>query len=214
MPAPTLGTLAVNDLIFVTYKMRLWGQRIMNTFYYSVSAVGAVPGDRWTAYASLRTQMQLPAGLEVDLRACMTADVSLETLRLQFISPQRMAFREFVVGNNGTHPGVSGTPNVAASIERRTELASRHGVGRIQIAGMPDNAYSTGFLTVPYIAVLDTLATEIPRDITDAAGNTYRPVLAYHDPLSAPPWVASPVIGCETKNTVRVMRRRTVGLGE
>jgi len=59
------------------------------------------------------------------------------------------------------------------------------------------------------ISVAD-LADELTEDII-AVGATFQPVLVNTDGAS---FLISPIFGAIARDTVRVMRRRTVGVGE
>jgi hypothetical protein len=214
MPQPTLGMLQVDDLFYVTFKGRLFGQRMLNTFYYACFQLPIVNITRWTAYSQLRDTLIAADGLKEKLLACIAPQYTLEAIRLQIVSPIRLAFREFQDGASGNHADQCDTPNIAASVERRCELADRHGVGRIQVPGCPTSAQNAGVWKDPYITKLNALATVLAQDVDYSAGAAWHPSLAFSDGLVPPTWTSSPIIGAEAKSTIRVMRRRTVGEGE
>jgi len=214
MPTPTLGNVAVDDLFYVTFKGRLFSQRIINTFYYSVFQIAPVDVTRWSAYSKLRDALSGAGGVKEKFLACCGPQYELEAMRLQVLRPERYAYREFAEGAVGTHAGQADTANLAASIERRCELAQRHGVGRLQIAGTPTGQENAGTWAPAYMTILNTLATEMTQDVLSPDLIGWHPSLAYNDGLVPPTWTSSPVIGAEAKNTIRVMRRRTVGVGE
>jgi hypothetical protein len=100
---------------------------------------------------------------------------------------------------------------VAAVITKRTAFAGRWAVGSFHLGGLPQNAYVNGTLEPTFKTSVGLVAAQLLEDITIAiVGGVYEPVIVH--PVAAHD--GSTVLReTDVQDTLRVMRRRTVGLG-
>jgi len=189
------------------------GQAIITLFQYRFD--GTPSSLDYTAYLDdfAQSWADVVTGIEPLLRSVFPDNYEYDFLRLQVVYPQRLRFMEYskaVTGNSGND---ASTSNLAVSIERWSKINKRRGIGRIQIP-LGDNEYVDGIVNnVPYKNALALVKTRMTEPIlTGGTGTsgTWNPVIAN---TAAPQIVISPVDGATIKTTVRVMRRRTVGLG-
>jgi len=212
MADPTLGNLTAGDVVSLTVYHTLCNQTCLNVLHYQAFDVTAGI-DRWAAYASLYTEWSAVASVRERMLAVEGDNVTMERVRLQFLTPTRKLYRDFTINAGGTAgDGISSTANVAASILKQGDGSGRQFVGRLQVVGPPTASQNNGVWNVGYMADLEALALELKQDLVVAGVATFRPVLIGQAAGEAVPHVHN-VVECWPQNTVRVMRRRTVGLG-
>lgn len=213
MPDPVLGSVATNDIVSVNVFATLSGQRVMNTFYYECLAAPTLPVDRWTEWGNLNTAIRSVAGWWTQYLACMTPDVTINFARFQTVNPARQIYRQFNLSDVGTFPDACLTPNLAASVMRRGEFANRRSIGRIQIFGIPTTELSDG-LILPGLGVpLNDFASQYNAALTTSSTAVWVPVLTSVNPTTGAR-VTTTIVSASPQSTVRVMRRRTVRVGE
>lgn len=206
--------LALNDVIQVTYRGTLFGQRILNILHYSVSVVGT--GTEYDQL-SIFTSNLVTGGGSVDLTlpflACMAPEYFLEEIRAQRVYPTRTVFAFTLAGAFGQYATGTETTNIAASIEKRTLTAGRMGIGRIQLAGIPTAAMNNGEVSAAYkgTEMLNLANTMIQSITTTGPVVTFVPCL--YNP-TAPVNKFSPLFSCIPMDTLRTMHRRTLRVGE
>src|SRR5215218_453168 len=81
---PALGAVAVNSLFKVTFRQRLFGQRILNILWYQTDNV--IPGiDAWDACIALADGINDGAtAIGTQLRALQVNDITWEEIRVQY----------------------------------------------------------------------------------------------------------------------------------
>lgn len=208
----------VNDVLLITYKGTAAGQRILLTTTYKITVV-PTPMDANVFVNAAIDAVRAGVGggdlVETKYRACLPPEYELDSIRGQIIAPNRRVYAEQLRGVPGTHLDTMETANLAAVITLRTAFAGRNQVGNKHIGPLPSAGavMVLGELTGAYKALLTTLATALMSNIVPVGiAAVARPVI-YHADGAVPPntdWVESAIIG----ETVRVMRRRTVRLGE
>ena len=213
MPDPNIGNLTVGDVVYVGLEGRMYGQRILNTFYYRCKEVTDA-ATRWGAYQDLVNAFTVAGGLEELFLNCLSQDYALEFMRLQYVSPLRRIYRRFPRNVNGALLGDTETANLCMSIERRTDAVGRHGVGRLQLPGLPNNTTAAGMILPGHLATVNLLAIFMQFDVLAGAtfGQTWEPVLFSASQVG--PDVVGPIVDAFPHPQVRTMSRRTVGRGE
>jgi len=208
--------LGVNDVIHVTFKGTLFSQTILTGFSYKVSATsstGSISQDQLdiaTAFGN--------AGFDLNLkmRALQTADYSFQEVHVQRILPVRMAKSIYDTGGlAGQHAGTCETPNIAATLTRKTAFAGRKQLSTLHIAGLPSSEVTAGALENAFQLLLLSFGQETVDNqiITPSGGGaiTLAPVIV-HRPLGATNY--DDIVDVDINELCRTMRRRTVGLGE
>jgi len=210
MPEPI--PLPLNSITMVSIFSRLAEQRVINTFHYQFEGTPDPDVDYRDYYASLGAALLDPLGLVGAYLPCCPTDMFVETLRIQTIWPIRQRYVKTVIGSAGTATGgAAKTANVAMSIRRVSDTIGPQGVGRIQIPlaqdwqvdGYVDSAAGLAADPLAALMTLPVLGTLEP--------STWNPVLFG---VTASVAHTSLIIDASLEETVRVMRRRTVRLGE
>lgn len=213
MAEPVLGNTAIGDVFLVTFDGRLSNQRILNTFHYEVITSPDVPTDRWDSYDEIYAQVASPGALAEKFLAFTASNYELKYIQIQCVAPVRKIFRRYTMNTPGTRAGNAPAPNLALSIERRGDSATRRGVGRLQVPGLLATDIVNGLIQAPAFilasAIKDQLLLAVPvggtTGFADPTLYGITPGGSYHKTL---------IIGADVKDTVRTMSRRTVGRGE
>lgn len=214
---PALGAVADLSLFKVTFRQRLFNQRVLNILWYQTDSV--LPGiDAWDACIALADQMDTaPDGIAAQLRALQSSNVEWTEIRVQYYGTDSLPrpYYSKPITSTGDRVGATPTSNVAASIAKRALYPigePEKGNGRLQLAGVPSSSMLNGNLTVAYQADFANVCEDMAQPITLMTGDlTVGPVLVTQTPAA---FAAHDVYQCEVKPEVRDMRRRTVGLGE
>jgi hypothetical protein len=206
--------LSLNDVIQVSYRGSLFGQRILNIFHYVVAVAGA--GTDFDQLDNLSSNIALGAG-STDMKsiflAALAPEYTLEQIRVQRVYPTRSIYAYTTDGTSGTYATGCETSNVSVSLEKRTLRAGRMGIGRTQLAGIPTAAMNNGEVTAGYMTTeLIGLATAMLWTITTTGPVvTYAPCL--FNPLAVGDKFAT-LLSVIPQTSLRVMRRRTLRVGE
>jgi len=203
------ANVSVGQTVLVNVIGRYMGQTTMNSYPYLVSAVTGTVTIA-SAAAALNTALNAAGALFKKQLACAPQNWTFMESWVQFIRPVRYRKFVFEIDEIGTFVDVdSGTPNVQASIERFAEESGRHDQGAVRIPiGTDSTSIQGGLVTNALKTALLALAVQMELNII-AGGVTFLPITG----LVAPTWTPLRLAGTSVKDTVRVIRRRTVGLG-
>lgn len=209
MPPPVYA-IVPNDMCEITTFARYKGQQILSVFHYRY--IAAQPGNVVAEFSALYEAVVSNANsLLSKIRACQVDDVIYDKVRMQIIYPLRRPYDDKITVSNGTRINVDpAPPNVAAVINKQTDIQQRGRTGSLHIAGMNSEDQANGVWTAAYITALTAVANAIPVDIPGAGVNaTWTPYTWSRSQPGQP----AVIIGALPMSTVRVMRRRTVGVG-
>lgn len=207
-----MGLLA-NDIVQVRWNVFSQGQAIMLVRTFKLVGGGGNPANDVINDLNDITDSLKPGGatpITTAVLNCLPSNAQINSLTAQAIYPTRSAqWEEGLTGQTGLWDGTANVPNNAGVIVFRTELAGRDQVSLAHVGPMPTNGAVAGILTVDYVAALLALANQLVTTIEIAGfeGNL-RPVI-YHRSNNT----STQLINVTIRNTSRVMRRRTVGLG-
>jgi len=203
---------ALNDIYQVTIRTSLAGQVFLSTFKYKLTTVGTeVTVD--ALYSAIETQFTAPPNVFTKFVPALPFNWSIVERWYQRVFPIRIRKKVFISGLLGTWPQNTTSTNQAVSLERFAEIAGRHGVGRLQMpASNSPLDITAGVISNPaYKAALANLAATFSLPLTTAPGGSIlTPVLQ----SVATPAVTQPIVGSIVQDTLRTMRRRTVGVGK
>jgi len=150
-----------------------------------------------------------------------SSQVSWQKVTAQLIHPYRYIVREAVVAQIGADVNPCTAQNVQASIEKTGIAGTRSNIGAIHIGGLPQTNYSLGLVTAGTLTKLQTLADKLEQDVVEPLGpSTWHPGILNKEiiPNTDPPKYRiksiTPLFEYRVKNTLRVMRRRTIGVGD
>lgn len=202
--AYTINNGAIMSVIF---RGTMYGQDVMNTFHYRYDGPVIASGLTFlTNLIGVNAQMQANMALWQD---CISEDVVDNRVIGQWIYPLR--YRPWVIpmANATGNSGPAGTANLASVISLIADRATRHGIGNKHIPGLAINSQTLGFLTAGQLANNGSFGTAMATSVP-ILGGVMQPVI--YNRLAPPDSLE--VVGSEQNPTVRVQRRRTVGLGK
>lgn len=202
---------ATGDLIQVNIESLQFNQVNINTLFWGIGTItGAAPSGE-DLYDAMNTKFA-GVGELYDKYIAATPDSLFGTLtRFQTIKPQRYVSRTYpstIQGNLAT----GNQTNLAAVITRRAVLAGRRYIGGVHIPLPDSNAVAvSGVLTNVYKTVLAALSLKMFQAFNLPVGGSTVDLfpLIYHRGTGG----YSDVNDAIVQPTVRVMRRRTVGVG-
>jgi len=208
-------TIAVGDIIRVAAVGECFGQRIMLTQNYGVQQITG-PQPELDVVNELMNEIRAGGGgdlYESLYLACLPVDYELLYWQIQKTNPVRYAYVRTNRNTPGTHAGACEETNLAAVITMSTLLAGRDQVANKHIGPLPGGATVRvdGELAIAYKNLLDTLGTALASIVLlPVTGVTLAPCI----PHAAPLGTYTTIHDNTTQDTIRVMRRRTVRVGE
>lgn len=208
-------TIAVGDIIRLNAVGSVFGQRIMLTLPYGVQQITG-PQPEADVCNELLNEVRGGGGgdlFESLYLSCLPVDYQLVKWVAQKTNPIRYAYVKVNRNTPGTHAGACEETNLAAVITMSGYLAGRDQIANKHIGPLPGGATvrADGELVIAYKALLDTLGTALASTVLlPGTGVTLAPCI----PHAAAPGTYSTIADNETQDTIRVMRRRTVRVGE
>lgn len=208
-------SVASNDIFLATLDGSANGQRIMLTATYRIVSITSPPFDEKSVSEDMAARLGAGGAdvLETAYLNCMPSNYTLNKISVQKIWPVRYRRYEEVSGNAGNIANVALSSNVATVLSFHSEMAGRSQVANKHIGPLATAVgwYTGGELTAGYKAVLGALRNAMLLNVTAAGWYTAAPTI-YHPGDVVPKW--NDITNGQVLDTVRVMRRRTVGLGE
>lgn len=204
-----------SDVVLITAFGTQYNQRIMNTFPYVVDGpqTGNPITDDLIAVGAEFCGLGVGANdRTTNYLAMFGPEYVLNWVRVQRIAPQRSVLVDITMGDVGTNASSATTCNLAAVITKRTVLSGRRYVSTSHFGGIPANATVGGNITAAYKVFVDAFSGGmlVPLNIP-GVGLTLTWGI-YHKAGGGPNF--DEIIQTLSPTTTRVMRRRTVGLGE
>lgn len=201
---------AVGQVYRTQLRGRLNGQRIISILDYRLEVVPA-PTVVTAVYTFMANLHVVAGGLKDKYKAPLPTNYILDEIGYQCIWPVRIVQNFTAVAEFGLS-GLADTSNVQQSIEKRGEKATRYAVGGMRPpVGTQATNFTAGLLSNGQKVVLQALADEIPNQLGDGVTTlTLRPIIYNRSFIPNYTYITE----CRIKDTVRVMRRRTVGVGE
>jgi hypothetical protein len=208
-----IAPVAIGDIVQVIIGSRVLGQSCLNVLYYRAdSNMGPNTYQATLQNLSNKIATDIVQGIIPYMLDAMGNNTTVEFIQLQKVYPQREIPVRTPQGVPGVHVDDCATPNVAGVILKRVEKPGRGKTGSFHLAGIPETGYSGGSFTAPYQALLDAIGNQLDDPIDGiVAGSKWNPG-TFNPDLGLPDNFV-PLAGYEVKTTVRVMRRRTVGVG-
>lgn len=211
-----------NSVCQVTLISTLFGQTVMNTFHYRLDLSGGNVAAGSAFLSDFNDALNAGGGLFEQYILCLPTQALNIHADFQWIDPDRFIKRTFVVNPTGGAAHVCTTPNLAAVLELRGNIASRRSVGTKHLPGLGGTAVAAGIVQAELRAQIQELGDQAVLDVA-VGGRTMRPIVfgrarpSYTKPdgtvVPALPKSYKDVTGYVDQATARVMRRRTVGLG-
>lgn len=207
-------SVAANDIILATFEGTCVGQRIMLTHTYRVASITAPPFDERTVCENIAERMSAGGAniIEGPLLNAMPSNYTLTGIHVQKIWPVRFRRFSLPLAAAGAIANAALSANVSTCLSMHSDEAGRSQVANKHVGPLATAVgwYTGGELTAGYKAVLDALGAALLSDITAAGWYNIVPTI-FHRGDVVPKW--NDIVGLVREDTVRVMRRRTVGLG-
>jgi len=204
-----MANLALLDKVLVTFRGTLLEQRVANTFKYVVIEAPGVLVEQVTAFNALYSAMDAVNKLIQDFLVNCPDNYALNEVWFQVVSPTRFAAIKIFADQGGNSGADALTANLAAVVTRRGELANRRNISSLHVPAPTDILFiNNGNLTASYQSSMLLLANELTVEYT-ASGYKFSPSIwgeSITDPV--------PITQAELQPTARVMRRRTLRVGE
>jgi len=203
----------VGSIFEVSLRSTVCGQKCINVLHYVVTAETSETSIVAESL-QLATAADAANALGPKFRACLAQNCTHDEVVAQCIRDTlgtRFARQVLDIGDPGDAVEDAATANVSAVITKRTSFAGRWAVGSFHMPGIGAGFYTNGLVSdVTYKAALNDLGAEILQVITTPLGGEYQPVIYHPDGLHGG---YTTLLETELQDQLRVMRRRTVGLG-
>lgn len=197
--------IPVNGLIETVWMGTLFGQRTMTVLHWKNT--GTLLSDGLAALA-LVTGWMKGGTVGTAYKAATSADWKCYRVQAQLISPTR--YRAVVDDWAGEGVGdVCGTANTGTALLRYGQTADRHSTGTLHMPGLPLNAMIDGKISATQKLSLSNLLAYWIANNSMGTTTTFTPVLFNRTNAAA----SVTVVGGTVQDTVRIDRRRTVGVG-
>lgn len=204
-------------------------QQCYNVLHYYINESGSVDDSALELEEDVVTFLSAagddPGSLIYCMRDLMSQVAYINTIAAQGIWQHRYrAFTGTVSGFAGLQEDSLPAQNVAAVIEKYGADADRRSIGSFHLGGLSESMYSAGSFTAGAVVKLEALATAIEANLTVPGSDplnpvTYSPVILNRTKVVIDGKNTWPITGYKelagttVKDTVRVMRRRTKGVG-
>lgn len=199
-------------IIEVRLSTQMSGQHMLNVWHYQTNF--SIPQDGPTVYDAVHDFLCV-AGIDNMLskyQAMTNTALDFTDLAVQCIYPIRNVARTYDIAEPGLVEGAPLPQNVQMSLLKQTDLAGRKYRGRMELVGFTVGDYAEGVWGEAILDAANLFKLELLDPITFVNGTlqTLTPVLFHRATPSSP----TPITSMSLKNTVRVARRRTVGVGK
>jgi len=196
-------------LLQLQFEGRLFGQQVMTVMTYRMTPGFDEEGPN--LITEVEGLVKAAGGLFEKWTDCLSEDVVDITRTYQWIKPTRYAFETFVddpVATGGIAlPALP--PNESQAVTRRAFLAGRKMTSTLKLPGLPIDKVVGGFLVDDQLTRLGIFGTKSCEIINLVSGATLYPT-----PFGGAGWDETETLTLNyAHNTSRVMRRRTVRLG-
>lgn len=210
MPIPFV--LNTGDVVQTIAFQEYLGQTLMNVLHYQytgsnnilngVTAVDDLMTQVWTEEVSIGAYMRA-----VQDTACIW-----RRIQAQKVWPTRTPYlRSNLADITGDITGDDMPPNIAAVVTKQTNILGRGRTGSLHVGGLSSIVVQGGNIAALSMTDMNALAASLPDQLPVAGeeGSFWVPVIGVPVGAGNP----TPLLGAVAQQTVRVMRRRTVGVG-
>lgn len=202
-------TVDPGAILQIQFEGRHAGQKVMTIMSWRYT--GEASEDGPTLINEIEGQVIGAAGLFDQWLDCLSEDVIDCFRSYQWVNPVRYAYMSFVDDplKTGQVAEPALPPNVSQAVTRRALLAGRRMVSTLKLPGVPASQVVNGVLTDAQQGRLSSFGQVSIQQMVLASGNIMVPI-----PYSVTGWGEAEVLILQhAQSTVRIMRRRTVGLG-
>lgn len=205
--------LAAGNVVQVVFFTTVNAQQCLNVLHYHVKeASGVKPYFEQLDAIMTAVGDTGAATIGKALMESMSEDARMVWIQAQCVGPDRRPFARQAIGMDGTIVEPCNAQNLSAVITKQVEVPGRGASGSFHVPGLPVTAYAFGDLDAVYVNKLLTLAERINTTVTAIAGELVIEPVTYQKSAEGP-GTFNRIINAFPQTTLRVMRRRTVGLG-
>lgn len=197
----SVPSLEPGDIVELTLKGRLFGQRTNNVFHYYIAI----------ATAQIFTDLfsQWVVDFQTVWEDAVSEDWTADTVTIRRLGANATRGVDFNIDWQGNVVSPSLPPSTAVVISRYNYLPGPKGRGRIFVAGIATSHHLSGELTAPAMALFSLLAAQVDDPVVDgvqlrAEPGLFRPATNTFNGIEA----------AVARNILRQQRRREIGIGE
>lgn len=209
MPDP----IAAGDIVQVVIESRVEGQTMLNVLYFKANEaeVGS------TYFESLEKLIEsvvsdLNTAIVARMTPLMGPNAQVTNVQAQRVYPTRDVYRRQPLGEPGTHVDDCDATNVAAVIVKQSSVAGRGRSGTFHLGGLGSTSYALGEMTNDAVGLLTALGDSLD-DKQPGVGDTEQWIPGMFNASLGAPNNFTTIAATAPRKTLRVMRRRTVGVG-
>src|SRR5437868_5468897 len=134
--------IAVNNVIRLTFFQSLFSQRLLTVLHLRCKTAPTTGTSSEQTLLNIATRFSDETHpLIAAWKGVVSSNLTFLECRAQRVWPSRTVYQKSLMVFEGTAAPAS-TANVAASIEKRTLLPGRHGIGRVQMGGLDSSQFS------------------------------------------------------------------------
>lgn len=211
MPSPIIS----GDIIQVVFRTIVQEQTCLNVLHFKITQPVGQPS--FTSDMELLFTCVDPAtagSVGQTFRSAIATNATIQDITLQRVSPTRDFYMRFPIGLAGISTvGECTATNVSGVITKQSEKPGRGRSGSFHIPGIGQNGYSAGRLTNAYRAEILPLQDALKEDLIDPVTSDHLGVPGMFHPSAPLGQQFQQVVATSIQSTLRVMRRRTVGVG-
>lgn len=218
--------LAVNTIVEIKIGYTANDQQCFNVYHqgvYNGTGAGQDPAE-WqeTIKNKLFADSGTDGSVTKEMRDMMSDEVNMNLITVQIVYPVRYRLSQIVT----TLPGLIAEPcnaqNVQATFTKLGDLGNRHNVGAWHQGGLPESSYVAGLLSAGASGALTNLANAFLAQqtyVVAGSSTTFGPVILNKTPIPDTDPVKYQISGrtgvsaVVPRDTIRVMRRRTLRVG-
>lgn len=209
--AYTYPAAPVGAIFLLTCRYQMCGQILRNQFHFRLETNTNTRTIN-TVCDAIHTKFKAVDNLSAKMRELRDVTCVLLDTGVQQISPSRFAgvgYLENEAGN-ALNEGASLT-QLAAVLTRRSVVATRRGVSSLHLPlANKDTFIDLGVLTADALAKIGQVGNAILNFLDMGDGITVRPIIYHRGAVPLYDYIETFIV----QPQVRIMRRRTVGLGE
>lgn len=203
-------TISPGAVMLLTFEGRILNQQLMNVSAWLFNT-GSTLADGRAALSAVITEVQ-NVNQPYDLwRTCITSQMTQGQITAQWIYPVRYGYmKQPGSPSTGVVGGEPGGPNMSVCITRRTGLSGRKQQGDIHMFGVPEAFWVNGAVNTTGRTAYDAYGDVMTKPLVIPTPSFTLLPVPYFKPA---PNNVSRYIEYQTQLSLRVMRRRTVGVG-
>lgn len=205
----------LGDILEVGFEGTIYSQKVLSVFHYRVDVAPTVITDSILSQASVLNEIKATGAQDKVTKylACISNNYTLDRITAQYIYPARYRRSFLYSGAAATRVGAANTANTSAVITKLTRRAGKSFRGSLHLPGIVNSDYSSGTILAPLNNLMVILASDLINPLTEPGGGAgiWNPIIFHRN---APGSFAEIWNDYAIQQTLRIMRRRTVGVGK